>query len=99
MNITFNSVHFKADQKLEIFISEKLEKLAKVHDGIIGFDVALKLENSETPANKTVDIRAKIRGYDAIAQKTAKTFEEAADEVMKALKKQLLKAKEKVRGN
>jgi len=99
MNITFNSVRFKADQKLEKFIVEKLEKLSKVHDGIIGFDVVLKLENTETPANKTVDIRAKIRGYDAIAQKTAKTFEEATDEVIKALKKQLLKAKEKVRGS
>jgi putative sigma-54 modulation protein len=99
MNISFNSVRFKADQKLEKFISDKLEKIAKVHDGIIGFDVALKLENTETPENKTIDIRAKIRGYDAIAQKTAKTFEEATDEVVKALKKQLLKAKDKVRGN
>jgi len=99
MNISFNSVHFKTDQKLELFISEKLEKLAKIHDGIIGFDVTLKLENTEKPENKTVDIRAKIRGNDALAQKTAKTFEEAADEVLNALKKQLLKAKEKVRGN
>jgi putative sigma-54 modulation protein len=99
MNITFNSVHFKADQKLESFISEKLEKLAKIHDGIIGFDIILKLENTEKPENKTVEIRAKIRGNDAIASKTAKTFEESADEVIKALKKQLLKAKEKVRGN
>jgi len=99
MNITFNSVHFKADQKLEIFISEKLEKLQKLHDGIIGFDVILKLENTEKPENKTVEIRAKIRGNDAIAQKCAKTFEEAADEVIDALKKQLLKAKDKVRGN
>jgi ribosomal subunit interface protein len=99
MNITFKSVHFKADQKLEIFISDKVEKIAKVHDGIVGFDITLKLENTDTPDNKTVDIRAKIRGNDAIAQKTAKTFEEAADEVMKALKKQLLKAKEKVRGS
>jgi len=99
MNITFNSVRFKADQKLEKFISEKLEKLAKIHDGIIGFDVTLKLENTEKPENKSVEIRAKIRGYDAIAQKTAKTFEEAADDVVNALKKQLLKAKDKVRGN
>jgi hypothetical protein len=29
----------------------------------------------------------------------AKTFEEAADEVVGALKKQLIKAKDKVRGN
>ena len=99
MNITFNSVHFKADQKLESFISEKLEKLAKVHDGIIGYDITLKVENLDKPANKSVEIRAKIRGNDAIACKVAKTFEEAADEVVGALKKQLLKAKDKVRGN
>ena len=99
MNITFNSVHFKADQKLESFISEKLEKLAKVHDGIIGYDITLKVENLDNPANKSVEIRAKIRGNDAIACKVAKTFEEATDEVVKALKKQLIKAKDKVRGN
>jgi putative sigma-54 modulation protein len=99
MNITFNSVHFKADQKLEKFISEKLEKLAKLHDGIIGFDVILKLENTEKPENKNVEIRAKIRGNDAIAHKVAKTFEKAADDATNALKKQLLKVKDKVRGN
>jgi ribosomal subunit interface protein len=97
MNIAFNTVHFKADQKLESFISEKLEKLSKIHDGIIGFDITLKVENTEKPENKSVEIRAKIRGNDAIAHKVAKTFEEAADEVADALKKQLLKAKEKVR--
>jgi ribosomal subunit interface protein len=99
MNISFNSVRFKADQKLENFISDKLEKLSKIHDGIIGFDITLKLENTEKPESKSVEIRAKIRGYDAIAHKTAKTFEEATDEVVDALKKQLLKAKEKERGN
>jgi len=99
MNIAFNTVHFKADQKLESFISEKVEKLAKIHDGIIGFDITLKLENTEKPENKCVEIRAKIRGNDAIAHKFAKTFEEAADEVVGALKKQLLKVKDKVRGN
>jgi ribosomal subunit interface protein len=92
-------VHFKADQKLETFISEKLEKLAKIYDGIIGFDISLKLENTERPENKTVEIRVKIRGNDAIAQKSAKTFEAAADDVIVALKKQLLKVKDKVRGN
>jgi ribosomal subunit interface protein len=91
-------VRFKADQKLENFISEKLDKLSKLHDGIIGFDITLKLENTDKPENKSVEIRAKIRGNDAIAKKVAKTFEEAADEVVDALKKQLLKAKDKVRG-
>jgi putative sigma-54 modulation protein len=98
MNIKINALHFKADQKLESFISEKIEKLTKIHDGIIGAEVTLKLENTEKHENKTVEIRAKIKGNDAIAQKTAKTFEEATDEVSEALRKQLLKIKDKERG-
>lgn len=98
MNIKITALHFKADQKLESFISEKLDKLAKIHDGIIGAEVTLKVENTEKPENKTVEVRAKIRGNDAIAGKTAKTFEEAADEVAEALRKQLLKIKDKERG-
>ncbi len=99
MNILFNAVHFKADQKLEVFISEKIEKLNKIHDSIIGADVTLKVENSDAPDNKTTDIRIKIRGYDAHASKTAKSFEEATDQAIDALKKQLQKAKDKERGN
>lgn len=95
MTINISSVHFKADQKLEDFINEKVEKLNKVHDGIIGSDVILKLENTDAPENKTVEIRMKIKGNDAIATKTAKTFEEATDVAVDALKKQLLKSKEK----
>jgi len=98
MNINISSLHFKADQKLEAFITEKVEKLEKVHDGIIGADVTLKLENTEKPENKTADIRIKIRGNDAMATKTAKTFEEATDTAIEALKKQLVKVKDKERG-
>ncbi|MCR5115026.1 MAG: ribosome-associated translation inhibitor RaiA [Bacteroidales bacterium] len=99
MNVTISSLHFKADQKLEAFINEKVEKLDKMHDGIIGAEVTLKLENTDRPENKTVDIRIKIRGNDAMASKTAKSFEEATDNVVEALKKQLIKVKDKERGN
>jgi putative sigma-54 modulation protein len=88
-------VHFKADQKLEIFISEKLEKLAKVHDGIIGFEITMKLENTEKPENKIAEIRLKIKGNDLISSKQCKTFEEAADLAIEALLKQLKKVKDK----
>ena len=57
--------------------------------------MTLKLENTEAPENKTADIRIKIRGNDAIASKTAKSFEEATDLTVDALKKQLTKIKEK----
>ena len=99
MKVTINSVHFKADQKLEEFINEKVSKLNKVHDGIIGAEVSLKLENTDSPENKTVDIRMNMKGYDARASKTAKSFEEATDLSVDALKKQLLKSKEKKEQN
>ncbi|MBQ7550968.1 MAG: ribosome-associated translation inhibitor RaiA [Bacteroidales bacterium] len=99
MNINISALHFKADQKLEAFITEKVEKLAKLNESIIGSEVTLKLENTDKPENKTAEIRVKIRGNDAMATKTAKTFEEATDNAVEALKKQLMKAKDKERGN
>lgn len=99
MNINISSVHFKTDQKLELFITEKVEKLSKLHDGIIGAEVSLKLENTDKPENKIVEIRLKIRGYDALSGKTARTFEEATDNAVDAIKRQLIKIKDKERGN
>jgi ribosomal subunit interface protein len=95
MNIKIVSLHFKADQKLEKFIQEKVEKLFKVHEGIIGADVTLKVENFDHNKNKTAEIKLKIKGNDALATKTSGSFEESVDEVIEALKKQLLKIKEK----
>ncbi|MDR3047626.1 MAG: ribosome-associated translation inhibitor RaiA [Bacteroidales bacterium] len=97
MNINISSLHFKADKKLEDFIEQKIEKLTKVYDNIIGAEVILKIENGEKPENKSVDMRIKIKGYDTLADKTAKTFEEAVDLCIEALKKQLTKVKEKER--
>lgn len=98
MNTKINSVHFKADKKLETFIKEKLDKMPSIYDGVIGSEVTLKIENVEVPKNKVVEIRLIVRGYDLFAKKQAKTFEEATDLVSEALKKQLVKHKEKIRG-
>jgi len=95
MNVNINSVHFKADSKLENFIIAKLQKLKNLYDGIIGSEVVLKLENTEEKENKTVDIRLLLNGYDLMATKQAKTFEEAADDAINAIRKQLIKHKEK----
>jgi putative sigma-54 modulation protein len=98
MNIKINSVHFKADGKLESFIKEKLQKMHSIYEGIIGSEVILKLENTESRDNKMVEIRLIVRGYDLFAKKQAKSFEEATDQSLEALKKQLIKHKEKIRG-
>jgi len=97
MNIKINSVHFKSDKKLEDFIKDKLQKMPTLFDGVIGSEVILKLENTETRDNKIVEIRLLIPGYDLFAKKQSKTFEESTDQAIEALKKQLVKHKEKIK--
>ncbi|MCK9291612.1 MAG: HPF/RaiA family ribosome-associated protein [Bacteroidales bacterium] len=96
MNIQINSLHFKADKKLELFISNKIEKLVKKYPDIIGADVLLKLDNTDDPMNKITEIKLIIRGNDLFASKQSKTFEEASDNAIDALKKQLEKYKTKL---
>jgi putative sigma-54 modulation protein len=97
MQVKINSVHFKVDQKLEDFIQEKVEKLSSLYEDVIGSDVTLKVENAENPENKVAEIRLFIRGNDLYAKKQCKTFEEAADTAVDALKRQISKHKSKLR--
>ncbi len=98
MNVTISSIHFKADSKLEEFIREKTSKLAKLFDGVIGCEVTLKLDSATNNENKITEIRVMIPGNDLFAKKQAKTFEEATDNAVDALKRQVKKHKQKLRG-
>ena len=95
MKVMINSVHFKADQKLEDFITQKVEKLCSKYNEVINVEVSLKLDNTDTPENKIADIRLVLRGDDLYASKQSKTFEESIDTSIDALKKQLEKYKGK----
>jgi putative sigma-54 modulation protein len=97
MKVNINSVHFKTDRKLTDFINDKVGKLSTVYEGVIGSDVTLKVENTEHPENKIAEIRLIIRGHDLYAKKQCKTFEEATDIAVDALRRQLTKHKEKIR--
>jgi len=93
MKVNITSVHFKTDVKLENFIERKVGKLSGMIEGVMGSEVTLKLENSENRDNKIAEIRLLIKGYDLYAKKQSKTFEEATDTAVDALKKQLEKHK------
>ena len=97
MKINITSVHFKTDKKLENFIEKKIGKLTGMIEGVIGSEVTLKLEPSESKANKVAEIRLLIKGYDLYAKKQSKTFEQATDTAIDALKKQLEKYKGRLR--
>lgn len=79
------------------FVNEKVEKLSNFYEDVIGGDVTLKLENSENPENKVAEIRLLVRGNDLYAKKQCKTFEEAADQAVEALRRQIAKHKSRIR--
>jgi putative sigma-54 modulation protein len=95
MKISINTVKFKADKKLEDFINEKVSKLGGNYENLISGEVTLRLENSTNQENKIAEIRLNIPGNDLFAKKQCKTFEEATDLAVDALKKQLSKHKAK----
>ena len=96
MKININSVHFKADKKLEYFITQKVEKVCSKFADVIGSEVTLKLDNTDTPENKIADIRIMLKGNDLYASKVSKSFEESIDLAIDALKKQMEKYKGKL---
>jgi putative sigma-54 modulation protein len=98
MNIRIKAVKFDADSKLEDFIQKKVSKLGRFFDDIINAEVFLKLENTTDLENKVVEVKLDIPGSDLFARKQTKSFEESTDEVVDALKQQILKHKEKQRG-
>lgn len=97
MKVTIQSVHFTADQKLLDFIESKLQKLGSTYDAIIEGEVTLKLDNASNNENKITEIRLHVPGNDLFAKRQCNSFEEAADQVLDALRNQIMKHKEKIR--
>lgn len=98
MTVKIQSVHFDADKKLLQFIQERVDKLTHFYDGIIASEVILKLDKSSEAENKIAEIKLHIPGNDLFAKKQCKSFEEAVDNSLDALKTQVKKHKEKIKG-
>ncbi|MDH5398538.1 MAG: ribosome-associated translation inhibitor RaiA [Cyclobacteriaceae bacterium] len=95
MKLQVHSIHFDADEKLLQYIQKKADKLDKLFDRIVDGEVFLKLNNSGVE-NKTVEIKIRIPGSSLFAKEQAKSFEEATDLSVEALRRQLKKHKEKL---
>lgn len=98
MEIQIHSVHFDADKKLLDFIQVKVKKLLQYRDDILAADIFLKLINVQDDHNKIVEIKLDIPRNPLFAKKQNKTFEEATDNVIDALRRQITKQKGKQRG-
>lgn len=97
MKITIEADQFKADNSLNEFTEKKLLKLNQFYDRIIDVHVVFKLENSGQVKDKIVDIVMNIPGDTIVSKSVDKTFENAIDDSVDNLKRQLVRKKEKMR--
>ncbi len=98
MQVKINAVHFRADDKLEVYINQKLDKLTTFYDRIQQAEVFLRLENEGAQVkDKVAEIKLSVPGSILFAKETDKTFEKAVDDVMEDLRIQLVRHKDKIR--
>ena len=96
MDIQVNAIHFDADQKLVTFIEDRVGKLNQFYDNIVAGEVFLRLDKSDDNGNKVAEIKLNIPGKELFAKKQCKSFEEATDQAVEALRKQIRKHKGKL---
>ncbi len=98
MTVQIQSLHFNADKKLLDFVEERVEKLTLFYDSILNSEVTLRLDKADNAENKIAEVKLHIPGNDLFSKKQCKTFEEAIDLCVDALKTQIRKQRKKVKG-
>lgn len=96
MKVNIQSVRFDADKRLIEFVENKMAKLDRFAERAVGADVILKLDKDLEKGNKVATVTLHVPGTDLVADARAKTFEEAVDCALDALKRQIEKAKARV---
>jgi putative sigma-54 modulation protein len=99
MKLKVQSIHFDADRKLLAFVEEKIEKLTHFYEDIIDGEVFLRLDKSSEKENKIAEIKLNTPGKTMFASEQCRSFEEATDSAVDALRRQITKYKEKLRSN
>lgn len=97
MKISVKSLHFSADSKLVEYVEKKLNRLNRYFERSVDAEVHLKLQDTGSRVqDKITEIRLHVPGGWLMDKKTGKTFEEAVDQSVDTLKRQLLRHKEKI---
>lgn len=99
MNITIQSIHFDADQKLTDFVTKKLDKLESHTNKIVSAEVYLRVDKPATHNNKITEIKIQIPGHTLFSKEQSSTFEEATDAAVDSLRQQLRRTLEKMRAS
>ena len=97
MNVQIQSVKFDADRRLIEFVESKMAKLERFADRTTGAELILKLDKDFEKGNKVATVPLHVPGEEMVAEHRARTFEEAVDEAVDALRRQVERFKERVR--
>ncbi len=95
MKLQMHSIRFDADQKLIQFIQKKADKLDTFFDRIIDGEVFMRLDKDNNMENKIIEIKLNIPKNQLFVKERAKSFEAASDQAIEALRKQIIKHKDK----
>ena len=95
MEVKIHTVKFEADANLLDFVQERVDKLEVFSDNIISSEVFLRMDNAANPEDKIAEIKIAVPGADLFAKKQCKSFEEAIDTAVDALRRQIKKRKQK----
>ena len=98
MRVNVQTPNFAAKNELLVFVEKRLSKLEQFYDRIVFADVFLKVQKTSEKENKIVEVLLSVPGDDLMVKKEAKTFEEATDDVVKSLERQLKKKEAKAKG-
>ncbi len=94
MDVIIQSLGFKAGERLEGYVREKLEKL-NPSDHIIRANVVLFQGPDRATPSDYCEIRLEVPGNDHFIKESSTQFEQAIDEAVNKLQTMIRKTKEK----
>ncbi len=98
MDTRITARHFSAPPKLKDHVNMRMSKLERYYSGITDAHVVLSLPNTGS-VSKSAEITVQVYRQSLTAQDRAATFEEAVDRCVLRLRRQVLRYKDKLRGN
>ena len=94
MEVKIQSVKFDASKQLLEFVEKKMSRLERFESRSTGVDVILKLGKDSEKGNKLALVTLHVPGADIVSEQRARTFEEAVDLALDAVKRQIEKRKD-----
>ena len=95
MHIQITARQFHASDRLHEYARKKIERLSRYYDGITGIEVIMSKDGQ--PETNSVEMNASVPRTQLVAKADGKTHEEAVDECVDRLKRQVVRYKDKLR--